>query len=75
MQCKSLVNDSCFQQMFYHKITKQTQIHCMQNNHVKWLILNENKVLKAEILIVLTFLKQRYLGRSTDRLADLCQFW
>lgn len=45
----TVVSSQCF------NITIQTLIHCMQNNHVKWLILNENKVHWKRLLTTCTY--------------------
>lgn len=68
----TVVSSQCF------NITIQTLIHCMQNNHVKWLILNENKVHWKRLLTTCTYVCIILLFHFLKiwiKASELMEFW
>lgn len=73
------MNDSCFQPMFqYHYTNTYWLIHCMQNNRLKWLILNENKVHWKRLLTTCTYVCIILLFHFLKiwiKASELMEFW
>lgn len=68
----TVVSSQCF------NITIQTLIHCMQNNHVKWLIINENKVHWKRLLTTCTYVCIILLFHFLKiwiKASELMEFW
>lgn len=68
----TVVSSQCF------NITIKTLIHCMQNNHVKWLILNENKVHWKRLLTTCTYVCIILLFHFLKiwiKASELMEFW